>query len=49
MLSANLRGLVTGPVWREPLYTDALTKAYADDLEAKVGKTTQTGNILKVL
>jgi hypothetical protein len=36
VLSANLRRLVAGPVWRPPLYADDRTEEYAKDLaEAK--------------
>ncbi|HEV8263942.1 MAG TPA: hypothetical protein VGQ06_03255 [Gemmatimonadales bacterium] len=30
-LSANLKSLVTGPIWRPPLYTDGLTQRYANE------------------
>jgi hypothetical protein len=32
-VSNRLRRLLIGPVWRPPLYTDELTKEYADDLK----------------
>jgi hypothetical protein len=45
VLSGNLRGFVQGPVWRAPLYTDALTENYAMDER----QTAATGDIVKVL
>lgn len=45
VLSGNLRRLLTGGVWRPPLYTDDLTRVYADDLKVVKKK----GRILKAL
>ncbi|BFU91457.1 MAG: hypothetical protein NTAFB01_26440 [Nitrospira sp.] len=33
VLSANLKGLLVGGLWRPPLYTDAMTEEYAADLK----------------
>ena len=51
VLSANLRRLTAGPVWREPLYTDAMTKDYLDDLiqSGEATKTKASGRIKDVL
>jgi A nuclease family of the HNH/ENDO VII superfamily with conserved AHH len=40
LLSANLRRLVLGGVWRDPLFTDGLTAKYAKE---KLGKATTAG------
>ncbi len=45
VLSVNLRRLVTGPVWRAPLFTDSMTGDYAEDL----AETKAKGNIEKVV
>jgi hypothetical protein len=47
LLSSNLRRLVTGDIWRPPLYTDALTEKYSH--EKKHAQTTASGDIEKVL
>jgi hypothetical protein len=51
VLSANLNRLVTGPVWRDPLFTDRLSKEYIEDLvrRGKAKKTSAAGNIEEVL
>ena len=51
VLSNNLRRFLTGPLWRHPLYADAKTAEYADDLVAtkRAMKTTNRGNINKVV
>lgn len=45
VLSGNLERLVTGAVWRPPLFTDSMTKEYAERLR----KTKLPGDIQKVL
>lgn len=45
-LSGNLRGLVTGKVWRSPIFTDKLTEQYAAE---RLLKTNALGNIVKIL
>ena len=45
-LSENLRRLVTGDVWRAPIYTDKLTQQYADE---HLDKTDAKGDIKQVL
>jgi hypothetical protein len=47
VLSDNMRRLVTGSLWRPPLYTDGRTEAYAADL--KQAKKNKKGDIRKVL
>lgn len=51
VLSDNLHRLTTGPVWREPLFTDRVSKEYIDDLvkHGKAKKTHAAGDIDKVL
>ena len=45
VLSSNLRRLLTGSVWRDPLYTDDMTREYADDLK----HSDKQGRIAKVV
>lgn len=46
VLSGNLRRLVSGSVWRSPIFTDKLTKQYANE---KLMSTNALGAIEKVL
>ena len=46
VLSNNLRRLLTGSVWRAPLFTDGLTEEYA---EKHLEKTQRKGRVTKVL
>lgn len=45
VLSANLKGLLVGGLWRPPLYTDGMTEEYAADLN----QTKRKGTIRKVV
>lgn len=47
VLSENMREFLIGPVWRSPLFTDAMTKAYAE--ENHVGPKTKKGKVEKVM
>lgn len=44
-LSSNLRRLLIGPLWRDPIFTDKLTKEYANDLK----EVKKKGQIRKVV
>lgn len=45
-LSGNLRRLLTGSVWRSPIFTDKLTQRYAEE---RLNKTGAKGNVKQVL
>lgn len=38
LLSGNMRRFLIGNVWRDPLFTDSMTKEYADDLKKSKAK-----------
>ncbi len=46
VLSNNLERLLTGSLWRAPIFTDELTKQYADE---RLEKTKKRGRMTKVL
>lgn len=46
VLSDNLRGLLTGDVWRAPIFTDKLTQQYAEE---RLTKTSAKGDVKQVL
>jgi hypothetical protein len=48
VLSENLRRLLTGPVWRDPIFTDSASKEYATDLK-NMKKTKAEGRITGVM
>jgi hypothetical protein len=48
VLSGNLRRLTIGAVWRDPLFTDKLTKDYAEDT-ANMKRSSRRGRISKVV
>jgi hypothetical protein len=46
LLSSNLRTLVTGAIWRSPLFTDSLTEKYAKE---RLGPATSPSSVDKIL